>query len=117
MSAFPVSRVCPKCGGQEYTSRKPTEFLAFAADRVCKACLTRYSPPTPLWAGAVLLPSTVVLFVLGAFVIAFLLGPCSVIGLACQAVFCVFVLRVFIGAIRIVIRSAREAKTEQRPPV
>ena len=38
----------------------------------------------------------------------------SLIGLACQAAFCVFMLRVFLGAIRLLIASTREAISEQR---
>jgi hypothetical protein len=117
MSTVPVSKVCPRCGGKDYTLRKPRHLVAFAADRVCQGCLTRYSPPTPPWAGAVLFPSVVVLFVLGALLIAFLFGPCSIIGLACQAAFCVFMLRVLIGAIRLVIAATREANDEQRSQV
>jgi hypothetical protein len=41
----------------------------------------------------------------------------SLIGLACQAAFCVFMLRVLIGAIRMVIAATREANSEQRSPV
>jgi hypothetical protein len=39
---------------------KPDRLVAFADDRVCKSCGTRYTPPTPKWAG-------VLLIVIGAF--------------------------------------------------
>lgn len=51
----PVSRVCPHCGNAEYKPRKPERLIAFTWDRVCKACETRYTPPTPMWAAVVFL--------------------------------------------------------------
>ncbi len=53
MSKFPISRVCPQCGGKEYTRRAPTGAVAFTDDRVCNVCQTRYTPPTPTWAALV----------------------------------------------------------------
>jgi hypothetical protein len=55
MSQYPISERCPQCGGREHEKRKPDAVVAFAADRVCKACQTRYTPPTPAWAAVVLL--------------------------------------------------------------
>jgi hypothetical protein len=51
MSQHAVSKVCPKCGGVEYSRRKPAARVAFASDRECTTCQTRYTPPTPTWAG------------------------------------------------------------------
>jgi hypothetical protein len=51
--SYPVSKVCPKCANTEYKRRKPDKWIAFTADRVCTACQTRYTPPTPTWAGVV----------------------------------------------------------------
>ncbi len=51
--SYPVSNVCPKCGNAEFKKRKPDKWIAFTADRVCTACQTRYTPPTPTWAGVV----------------------------------------------------------------
>jgi hypothetical protein len=45
-----VGFVCPQCGSTDYKSVKPATMVAFANDRVCKSCSTRYTPPTPLWA-------------------------------------------------------------------
>jgi hypothetical protein len=45
-----VSEACPNCGSREYKSVKATAMIAFADDRVCKQCSTRYTPPTPIWA-------------------------------------------------------------------
>jgi hypothetical protein len=50
---IPVSKACPQCGSREYTRVKPTATIAFASDRVCGQCGTRYSPPTPVWAAIV----------------------------------------------------------------
>jgi hypothetical protein len=49
-TTYPVSQVCPKCGSSEYKAVRPKTMVAFADDRVCQACSTRYTPPTPLWA-------------------------------------------------------------------
>ncbi len=47
----PVGQTCPSCGGTEFTPTRPTAWVAFAPDRICTTCETRYSLPTPLWAG------------------------------------------------------------------
>jgi hypothetical protein len=49
-TAYPVSRVCPACGSGEYKTVQPKTMVAFTRDRVCRACSTRYTPPTPMWA-------------------------------------------------------------------
>jgi hypothetical protein len=110
MSKFPISRVCPHCGGKEYTLRKPKEFVSFTADRVCKGCRTRYSPPTPIWGAVMFLLSTLVFGLLGFFLIGLLFNPFSILGLACESIFCFFALVVFIGGIRILISSAEQAE-------
>lgn len=48
--AYPVSEDCPKCGSTDYKRAKPETAVAFADDRICKACGVRYTPPTPPWA-------------------------------------------------------------------
>jgi uncharacterized protein (DUF983 family) len=53
MVNHPKSRTCPKCNGTEYRRVKPEKRIAFADDRMCKSCGTRYTPPTPLWAAVV----------------------------------------------------------------
>jgi hypothetical protein len=114
MSKSPVSRICPQCGGKEYTLRKPKHLVAFTADRVCKACLTRYSPPTPPWGGVLFLLAAPVLGLLGLVLIALLFGPFSILGLACEGVLGFFVPVVFIGGIRILIESAKVSANDQR---
>ncbi|MFO0810320.1 MAG: hypothetical protein U0746_16985 [Gemmataceae bacterium] len=52
-TAHPVSAICPACGGNDYKSVQPATMVSFTWDRVCKACSTRYTPPTPAWARAV----------------------------------------------------------------
>ncbi len=49
-AAIPVSKVCPKCGSADHTKVKPEAVVAFAKDRICRQCSTRYTPPTPMWA-------------------------------------------------------------------
>jgi hypothetical protein len=48
-----MSKVCPSCGGTAYTTVYPERMIAFQKDRICEACGTRYSLPTPRWAGVV----------------------------------------------------------------
>jgi hypothetical protein len=50
-SRYPISEKCPQCGGSDFTIRQPETYVAFVCDRECKACQTRYTPPTPAWAG------------------------------------------------------------------
>jgi uncharacterized protein (DUF983 family) len=50
---YPVALSCPACGAAEFKRVKPHAELAFAMVRVCTACGTRYTPPTPAWARAV----------------------------------------------------------------
>jgi rubredoxin len=61
MENYPVSRVCPKCGSSEYSKRRTQKWIAFTSNRVCKSCSTRYTPPTPAWAG--------VIFILAGFLL------------------------------------------------
>jgi hypothetical protein len=46
----PIARVCPACGCAEYTLVKPEALVAYAYDRLCLRCRTRYAIPTPVWA-------------------------------------------------------------------
>ncbi len=64
---YPISRQCPACGGVNYRRRRPNRWIAFTADRVCNACGTRYSPPTPRWAGIVFILAGSPLVGLGLF--------------------------------------------------
>jgi hypothetical protein len=49
-TGFRVSLVCPSCGSTQHEKVKPAAMVAFAQDRVCRMCSTRYTPPTPIWA-------------------------------------------------------------------
>jgi hypothetical protein len=49
-SPYPVSIHWPSCQANEYKTVKPETKVAFLPDRVCSACGTRYTPPTPMWA-------------------------------------------------------------------
>jgi hypothetical protein len=110
VAKHPISRVCPQCGGKEYTLRKPKQLVAFTADRVCKSCLTRYSPPTPVWGAVMLLLSTLIFGLLGFFIIHSLFNPSSFLGVACKGAFFVFTFVVFIRGIRILIDAANQGK-------
>lgn len=64
MSKFPISPVCPGCGNAAHQTIRSEDFVAFANDRICTACNTRYTPPTPTWAAIVFI---LVGIVLGGF--------------------------------------------------
>jgi hypothetical protein len=49
----PIASACPGCGGEKYLEVRPNRWVTFTFDRVCDSCGTRYSPPTPAWAGVV----------------------------------------------------------------
>ncbi|MDB5308499.1 MAG: hypothetical protein JWO38_2701 [Gemmataceae bacterium] len=61
---YPVSVACPKCESPWYIKVKPEQFTAFWWDRVCTLCHTRYTPPTPRWAGIIFVFGGVLLLVL-----------------------------------------------------
>jgi hypothetical protein len=109
MSKRPVSKACPKCGANEYTRWKPDRLVAFAADRVCAACHTRYSPPTPVWGAVICLLAAPVLALLGFYFIVLLFGLFSCLGLVCQVALGVFVVVVFLGGIRLSVESGQHA--------
>ena len=44
-TAFPVSAACPKCASLQFTRVPPLGAVAFAKDRICDQCGTRYTPP------------------------------------------------------------------------
>jgi hypothetical protein len=89
-SPHPISVHCPSCQAHEYKTVQPDTKVAFLPDRVCSACGTRYTPPTPAWAaiffmGFGLLGSAVLIFLLlvsnvgpfrGGLWISFGLVPC-----------------------------------------
>ena len=114
MREFPISKVCPQCGSKEYTSRKPKTFVAFVNDRVCKVCLTRYSPPPPVWGGIMFLLSGLALPILGWGLMSMLNlmfgvptddNPFGYLGLACGGAICILAPVVFSGGIRLLQRS------------
>ena len=64
-SKYPVSKCCPQCGSTEYSRQKTEATIAFASDRVCKSCQTRYTPPTPVWAAIVFIGIGFLLILVG----------------------------------------------------
>ncbi len=53
MSKYPISDVYPRCGHPRFQRTYPDTIVAFKSDRICLECGTRYTPPTPRWAGVV----------------------------------------------------------------
>jgi hypothetical protein len=105
MGNVPISKVCPQCGSKEYTSRKAQALVAFADDRVCMVCHTRYSPTTPAWAAVVFLLCALALPILGFILIGLLFDPFSCLGLVCEGAFCLVALVVFISGVRMLIST------------
>jgi hypothetical protein len=64
---YPVGKVCPACGHARFERVDPQRWITFALDRICLACGTRYTPPTPAWAAGVMILAGLVL-VAGALV-------------------------------------------------
>lgn len=50
-----VSRFCPACKGRDYKTRQEDGLLTVSLVRECRACGTRYTPPTNQWVACVLL--------------------------------------------------------------
>jgi hypothetical protein len=69
MAKYPVSMACPKCQGVRYKKEKPEALVAFVPDRVCEACGTRYTPPTPRWAGGLIMLCGVGMLGFGALIV------------------------------------------------
>jgi hypothetical protein len=74
-SPHPVSLVCPKCGSGDYKAVQPASMVAFTWDRVCKACSTRYTPLTPVWARAIFGVVGLAAVALGGVMLYGLFGP------------------------------------------
>jgi hypothetical protein len=111
---YSVAHICPKCGGAEYKRRKPEKWIAFIADRMCTACGTRYTPPTPSWAGVVFIVIGLVLAGVGflAVLIRLLIGSPVRLAVGLPAMACECLIGV-IGILAIIhgIRSlARQGK-------
>ncbi len=66
MESVPLSSVCPDCGAMEFKKVAAQRWIAFANDRVCKRCGTRYALPTPRWAGIVFVVLGAGFFLTGA---------------------------------------------------
>ena len=75
VASGPSSTRAPGAASPRRAGGPPTSTVAFAKDRVCKDCGTRYSPPTPLWA-------SLVLVVLGGAMTVFFGIVCVPVGIA-----------------------------------
>jgi hypothetical protein len=107
MNEYPISTACPQCGGTQYARRKPNRRVAFASDRVCRACNTRYTPPTPVWAAALFLLAGLTLPFLGFVLTSLLVHPFSIAGLICEGIIAALGVVAFIGGIRELVKSER----------
>ncbi len=107
MNAYPISATCPKCGGTEYARRKPNRLVAFVSDRVCRACNTRYTPPTPVWGAALFLLSGLSLPFLGFVLTSLLVHPFSIAGLICEGLIAALGVAAFVAGIRELVNSDR----------
>jgi len=70
MSELPLRGTCPRCGSAAFTRLKAKRLIAFTDDRRCKQCGTRYTPPTPAWAGPAFLVAGIVLALMGGGLLA-----------------------------------------------
>lgn len=107
---FPVGTACPKCAAGEYRVVKPEAFVAFRWDRVCKACGTRYTPPTPMWAGGAFILLGLVLAVIGGVSVVFRLrdpNPIGIPAMACEGFLCVLGLLAIGHGIRSLMKPGR----------
>jgi hypothetical protein len=87
---YPISKACPNCKSDKFTRERPQRWVAFAWDRRCTECGTRYSPPTPAWAAVVFIMAGVLLGGFGGFGVIGALAtgnPLSVPAMACQGLF------------------------------
>jgi hypothetical protein len=76
--------VCPACGHAEFKRVAPDRWVAYGSDRVCRACGTRYTPPTPVWAGVVFVLVGLVLLGCGVGGGIFSLLALDVVALGCE---------------------------------
>lgn len=107
---YPISRVCPNCGHAEYKSRRPERFVAFTWDRVCKACETRYTPPTPIWAAVIFLLIGFLLAGFGFFSVLIRIIRGNVLGIpamACEGFLGVFGILAIVQGLRAFIRPGK----------
>ncbi|HZY90422.1 MAG TPA: hypothetical protein VFE78_36710, partial [Gemmataceae bacterium] len=79
-----MSRVCPDCGHAGFKGVRPNRLIAFTWDRVCKECGTRYTPPTPVWAGVVFILAGLPLVLVGLLALLGQLARPNPLGLACS---------------------------------
>jgi hypothetical protein len=67
MSRYPISRICPACGGSAFRRVQPETRLAFVSDRICEDCGTRYTPLTPGWAALLFILAGLLALSLGGY--------------------------------------------------
>jgi hypothetical protein len=104
---YPVSRCCPDCGGGEFRTARPERWVAFTHDRVCKSCGTRYTPPTPWWAGVVFLLLGVPLAGFGLFGVVAGLARGNPLPLACEGLLGLLGILAIVHGIRSLVSPGR----------
>jgi hypothetical protein len=114
MNQYPISATCPQCGGTEYARRKPKRLVAFIDDRVCRACSTRYTPPTPVWGAVLFLLAGLTLPFLGFVFTSLLVHPFSIVGLICEGVIAALGVAALAGGIREFVLSERARSSVRR---
>jgi predicted RNA-binding Zn-ribbon protein involved in translation (DUF1610 family) len=80
-----VGKVCPACGDARFRRVRPQRLVSFALDRVCLACETRYTPPTPIWAAAIMIFAGLALIVVALVGGFFSVMAVDIIALALEA--------------------------------
>jgi hypothetical protein len=85
MNVRPVAIACPHCGSASFARVKAKGPISFTDDRKCKGCGTRYTLPTPPWAGIMFivigpLISIVALLVAGVCLLGVIRGANSLFG-------------------------------------
>lgn len=68
------------------TLHRPERLVAFAHDRVCNSCNTRYTPPTPGWAGIVFILIGLPLAGFGVFAVIARVASGNPLGIPAMAV-------------------------------
>lgn len=103
----PIAKECPRCGSRCYRKVRPSRTVAFAKDRVCSDCQTRYSPPTPVWGAVVFLLAGLVLAGVGGIGILFRVAsgnPMMLPGLLCEGLIAAAGVLALIHGIRSLVR-------------
>ena len=114
----PVARRCPGCGSDRYRKVKPRTTVAFAKNRVCLDCQTRYTPPTPIWGAVVFLGAGGLLA--GAMGLAILVrlsrpNPCGIPAMIIEGLIGLMGVYAFVHGVRILFFGQNEVTPPPLP--